>query len=211
MSRDPRAELIRVVDELYAQQLVTATGGNVSVRAPEGDALWITPAGVFKGALRPEDLARIDLEGRALDPGGPTPSTEALMHCAAYRARPETGAVVHAHAPHATILANTGLPFLPVNSEAAFFDELPRLPFTMPGTRELADLVGAALREGPALLMVNHGVLVGGPSLRKAADRLEVIERACEIILGCYSLGKKPPTLPDAAVAEIRRKGDLIA
>ncbi len=208
---DLRVELIRVVDELYAQQLVTATGGNVSVRLPECDELWITPSAVFKGELLPEQLARIDLDGRPLESDGPAPSSELLMHCAALRARPDDRAVVHAHAAHATILANTGLPFLPVNSEAAFFDELPRIPFVMPGTQELADAVATALRESPAVLMVNHGLLVTAPTLRKAADRVEVIERASEIILGCYSLGKKPPTLPDAAVAEIRKKGDLVA
>lgn len=50
---DLRGELIAVVKELYATQLITATGGNVSVRIPGGDQCWITPSQSFKGELRP--------------------------------------------------------------------------------------------------------------------------------------------------------------
>jgi ribulose-5-phosphate 4-epimerase/fuculose-1-phosphate aldolase len=59
--------------------------------------------------------------------------------------------------------------------------------------------------------MVNHGLLVAGRSLRRAADMVEIIERTSEVILGCYSVGKEPPVLPDDAVATLRKMGDLIA
>jgi autoinducer 2 (AI-2) kinase len=206
-----RSELVAIVGELYAQQVITATGGNVSVRIPGKDELWITPSQLFKGDLRPEVLVRLDLEGEPLDPGARAPSSERLMHCAAYRARPAAAAVIHAHAPHATILANAGLPFLPISTEAAFFDDLPRVPFIMPGTRALADAIAAALRESWAVLMVNHGILVAGRSLRRAADMVEIIERSAQVILGCYAVGREPPTLPDDAVKTLRKMGDLVA
>jgi L-ribulose-5-phosphate 4-epimerase len=206
-----RAELVQVVNELYAQQLVTATGGNVSARVTGRDELWITPSQLFKGDLRPEVLVRLDLEGNPLDPDARAPSSERLMHCAVYRARPEARAVVHAHAPHATILANAGLPFLPISTEAAFFGDLPRVPFIMPGTVELAKAVEEAARGSWAVLLVNHGLLVAGRSLRRAADMTEIVERSAEVILGCHALGRTPPVLPEAVVDELRRMGDLVA
>ena len=206
-----REELVQVVRELYAQELITATGGNVSARIPGTDEAWITPSQLFKGDLRPEILVRIGLDGKTLETLGAAPSSERLMHCAIYRARPEAQAVVHAHAAHATILANTGLPFLPISTEAAFFGELPRVPFIMPGTEALAQAVEVAARESWAVLLVNHGLLVAGRSLRRAADMVEIVERSAEVILGCHAVGREPPVLPAKIVAELRAMGDLVA
>ena len=208
---DLRRDLVAVVRELYDAQVITATGGNVSVRIPGEEAVWITPSQLFKGDLRPEVLVRIDLDGRALDAGARSPSSEWDMHCAVLKARPEAKAVIHAHAPHATILANSGLPFLPISTEAAFFGDIPRVPFLMPGTRELADAVATALGSGWAVLLVNHGIVVAGRSLRRAADMVEIIERSAEVILGCHAVGRPPPTLPESVVQKLREMGDLIA
>jgi autoinducer 2 (AI-2) kinase len=208
---DLREELIQVVNELYATGLVTATGGNVSARIPGTDEIWITPSQLFKGDLRPEILVRIDLDGNPLDAAAGSPSSERLMHCAVYRARSDAHAVIHAHAPHATILANTGLPFLPISTEAAFFGDIPRVPFIMPGSEELANVVAAAARRCWAVMMQNHGLLVAGRSLRRAADMVEIVERSAEVILGCYAVGKEPPTLPGEVVSMLQELGDLMA
>jgi autoinducer 2 (AI-2) kinase len=208
---DVRHELVEVVRELYDAHLITSTGGNVSVRAADEEAAWITPSQLFKGDLSSEVLVRIGMNGRALDPDSRSPSSEALMHTAVYRARPEVQAVVHCHAPQATILANAGLPFLPVSTEAAFLSGIGRVPFVMPGTQELADAVVEALGEGWAVLMQNHGLLVAGRSLRRCADMCEIVERSCEVILGCFALGKEPPTLPEETVRTLARYGDLMA
>ncbi len=208
---DLRGELVAVVKELYATQLITATGGNVSVRIPGVEQCWITPSQSFKGELRVESLVRIDLDGTPLDDGAPSPSSERQMHCAIYQARPEAAAVIHAHAPHATILVNAGLPFLPVSTEAAFFGDIPRVPFIMPGTDELARAVGEAARASWAVLMQNHGLIVAGRSLRRAADMVEIVDRSAEVILGCYAVGKTPPALPADVVQMLQSMGDLLA
>jgi autoinducer 2 (AI-2) kinase len=205
-----RDELCDVVAELYRIQLITATGGNVSVRVPGEEAIWITPSAMFKGKLHPEIMVKLGLDGNKIGEGG-SPSSESMVHLAVYRARPKAKAVIHCHAPKATILVNTDLPFLPISTEAAFVGEIPRLPFVMPGTAELADAVGKAARGSHAVLLKNHGLVVAGTSLRKAADMAEVIERTAEIILGCYAVGKEPPVLPDDVVAQLREMGEMMA
>ncbi len=209
---DPREDLVNIMQELYEAQVITATGGNISVRIPDTeDEVWITPSRLFKGDLKPEVLVRINLQGESLDRGARSPSSEWCMHTRVLEVKPEATAVIHAHAPNATILANTGLPFLPISTEAAFFGNIPRIPFTMPGTPELAEAVAGAMQDEWAALLINHGLIVGGRTLRRAADMVEIIERSAEVILGCYAVGKEPPVLPADAAAHFRRLGDVVA
>lgn len=209
---DIRKELVAITQELYESQVITATGGNISVRVPGADnEVWITPSRLFKGDLRPELLVRINLDGENLVPGARSPSSEWCMHTRILERKTQANAVIHAHAPHATILANCGLPFLPISTEAAFFGNLPRVPFLMPGTPELADAVAAAMADEWAALMVNHGIIVAGRNLRRAADMVEIIERSAEVILGCYAVGREPPVLPPDAVDYFRKLGDIVA
>lgn len=196
--------LLQTVHELYAVGCITGGGGNVSARIPGSDELLITPSGVFKGGLCLHDLVRLRLDGRPLDAGALPPSIEWPMHCAIYRARPDVGAVVHAHAPRATVLGLTGLPFLPISVEAALIGELPRVPFIMPGSRELADAVVGALGDRAAVLLVNHGLLVATSDLRRAADLVGIIERTAGMLLDCAAVGREPPTLPEDALAALR-------
>jgi len=212
--RDQRRELLDTVNELYQQQIITATGGNVSVRCEDNpDHCWITPGSIFKGDLKPELMVRITMGGEQLDPASPKPSSEWPFHTQTLIKKPNANAVIHAHAPHATILANSGLPFLPVSSEAAFFGNIERIPYTMPGSDELAQLVSEALRSEWVVLMVNHGIVVAGTSLRRAADMVQIIERTAEVILGCYQAtgGKPPQVLPQKAVDLMRSYADFIA
>lgn len=208
---DIRDEVVRAVEEMYARGLITSTGGNVSTRIPGKDEAWITPHSLFKGALRADMLVRVDLDGSPIGDFPYAPSSERMLHCAIYRNNPKAGAVIHSHAPKATILGLAGLPFLPISTEAAFIGEIPRVPFIMPGTGELADAVGAAARVAPAVIMQNHGLIVGGPNLRHAIDMTFIIEETADKLIVCHTLGKTPPVLPDEIVAAVRSLGLMIA
>ena len=94
---DERDELCDVIDELYGIELITATGGNVSVRVPGEEAMWITPSAMFKGNLDPEIMVKMGMDGKKIGDGG-SPSSESIVHIAMYRARPRAKAVIHCHA-----------------------------------------------------------------------------------------------------------------
>jgi autoinducer 2 (AI-2) kinase len=208
---DIRDDVVRTVEEMYAHGLITSTGGNVSVRIPGKDEVWITPNSFFKGALRPDMLVRVDLEGNPIGVFPYAPSSERMLHCAMYRNQASVGAVIHSHAPKTTLLGLAGLPFLPISTEAAFIGEIPRIPFIMPGTAELADAVAAVARDVPAVIMQNHGLIVGGPNLRHTIDMTLIIEQTADKLIACHMLGKTPPVLPDEIVSTLRRLGGMVA
>jgi autoinducer 2 (AI-2) kinase len=187
---DERQEMLSVLQLLYAQRLVTANGGNVSVRQRgQGDRVWITPSAMPKGELRAEWMVSLDLQGRSLDERLPTPSSERFLHTAIYRARPDVQAVIHSHARWATILAIAEIPFEPLLTEAELIGRVAIVPYLAPGTPELGQAVAEALgADGQVALLKNHGLVVAAPSLQQAAILTESAERVCEVLVRLQQL-----------------------
>lgn len=189
-----RAEIVEIGCRLYQRGLIGGNEGNVSVRS--GDTLFVTPAAVCKGFLRPEMIVETDLEGRPLHGG--RASTEILMHVAVYRRRPDVGAVVHAHPPTATGFAAAGIPLdRPVIAEAVVaLGPVPIIPYGMPSTTELARNVEDAICSAQAVLMANHGALAVGETLLRAWERMETIEQYAKVLLVTRLLGGDRPLAP---------------
>jgi len=199
---DLRVELVNITTELYRAGLITATGGNVSVRsAGQPDAAWITPSQIFKGDLKPEDMTLIDMEGKKIS-GEYKPSVESVYHAGIMKYRPDINAVVHTHAPLSTLFGMCDMEMLPINTEAIFCMNMPIIPFYLGGTKELANEVieNVGKTKATGAFLRNHGLMTIGKNLRKAADNSYMVEHVVDILLKIKMAGLTPSRVPDATV-----------
>jgi L-fuculose-phosphate aldolase len=197
-----REAIVEVGRRLYARGLISGNEGNVSIR--EGDALWVTPAGVCKGFLTPDMIVKADLQGRQIE-GRLRVSSEVQMHTAIYARRGDVKAVVHAHPPTATAFAVAGVSLdRPIIAEAVVtLGPVPVIPYGTPSTNELADNVGDAICDAHALLLANHGALAVGDDPWRAWERMETVEQLARISLLARQLGGGN-LLPERAVERLQ-------
>ena len=184
------ADIVRVCRRLYERGLVAGPDGNVSVRLSDGTIL-VTPAGLSKVDVTPDDLVIVSLEGAVVQ-GRRPPSSELKMHLRIYQRRPDARAVVHAHPPTATGfgVAGEGL-MAPVLTEVILqMGAVPLVPYVTPGTQAFADSFEPLLDRHDAFLLANHGATTLGPSLDVAHQRMESLEHAAKITLTARLLGK---------------------
>jgi ribulose-5-phosphate 4-epimerase/fuculose-1-phosphate aldolase/putative sterol carrier protein len=207
LPEDPRLALVHSVRRLYQGQLVTSSGGNLSVRIPGVRQAWITPFQLYLENLAPESMARIDFEGNKLDEGVPAPSEEFYLHTEIYKARPDVQAVIHAHSQYATILSMSEKVSAPLTEEISKINNLPRVSYTLMDKAAIAEAVVRELGSGSAVLLQNHGVVIVAKNLSLAMALLEAIERASQMLLQCNAIGRRPPTMPREMVITLREIG----
>lgn len=198
-----RRQIIEVMHELFEAKLITPTGGNVSVRLPDQAGILITPTGDYKGGLTPEDIVQVDLEGNALEKSQ-HPSVETALHLRVYALRRKVGAVIHTHAPMATILGLCQIPIPPTTIDAAPFVGIPVVPFAMSSTPDEIANINKHLGNAPAVLLQNHGALTVGRNLRHAADRALALEEVARMVITIRQLAIEPALLPEREAALLK-------
>lgn len=197
-----RRQLCDAGKRLSDQRLIVACEGNLSARLG-GRRFLITPRGRRKGELTPSDLLVCTIEGYV--EGAGKPSTEAPMHRAIYRARPDCLAVVHAHPPFATAfgIAGRGIPSDLLPEAAMVLGPVALVPFGLTGTEELARAMEPYLLDHKAFLLANHGATTLGSRPEDALQRMETLEQLALMVFAAEQLGK-PTSLPPQAVAALK-------
>jgi L-fuculose-phosphate aldolase len=206
--QEEKQEVMDACRRIVAAGLVAGSSGNVSRRVvgPDGAPLVIiTPTRLPYHRLTVDDILVIDMEGDPVEGEG-VPSSETLVHLAAYRARADVGAVIHTHSLYASALSVAGLEIPPIFDEQVVFlgGPVSVAEYAIAGGQELADNACAALGEGNAVLLSNHGVVGVGADLNEAASICELVERLAQVYVFAHGLGQVRP-LPENAV-EVEKK-----
>ena len=185
----PAEELAAYMALIYEKRLTTTSGGNLSIRDEDGN-IWITPAAVDKGSLRPEDMTRVAPDGTVTGPY--RPSSELPFHSRIYRLRPDLRAVIHAHPP--CLLAASMVRRCPelnlLPSVKEICEEVRLAAYAAPGSQLLGDYIGSCFADGCDLVLLeNHGVCVGGADLEEAFRKFETLEYAANLEIHARRLG----------------------
>jgi ribulose-5-phosphate 4-epimerase/fuculose-1-phosphate aldolase len=80
----------------------------------------------------------------------------------------------------------------------------------MPGSKELADAVEAAMVKSRGCFLQNHGLMTVGKTLRDAASRAMNLEETAKIVLYCKQFGGEMQLMPDEWVEQLASIADFI-
>ena len=199
-----KKELSSFICRIYKRGLTTSLGGNIS-KLVSGNSFIITPSGIDKCNVKPDQIAEITFEGKNLTPGL-VPSMETKMHLKIYMERNDINAIIHAHPPLASTFCamdkeiNTRL-----TGEAwALLKKPVNAGYALMGSDLLADIVAEKANDGNVILMKNHGIICVGKNLLEATERIEALENAAKMTIITDLMNNKTE-LTDDQLKEIEK------
>ena len=195
-----------VMLDAYKRNWITSRDGNVSIRHHDRDHFYITPSGVRKQTLQPDQFKKIRIVGSMLWEEQPytdisanlKPSGELPLHLGLQRKmgqhRGEVRVVVHLHPTYCIAAMHAGID---LSTVSAAFPELnrytrvaPNVGDVTPISQELADQCHNMLQLDDAdniaydiVGIKGHGVVAIDTTPWRAYEHIERLEHICKIVL----------------------------
>ena len=188
----PAEQITIIIGRIYRSGMTTTSGGNLSIMDSNGD-MWITPAGIDKGSLKPSDIMCVKADGTIVGPH--RPSSEYPFHKAIYKMNPKARSVIHAHPPGlVTFSVVHQIPDTSIIPQArAVCGPVGFAEYALPGSELLGKKIVAEFKKNPeykAVIMENHGVVLYGEDIADAYQRFETLELCARTILNAKTLGE---------------------
>jgi L-fuculose-phosphate aldolase len=204
--KELREEVLEKSLQMIRDGLAFGSGGNISALDRESDLLAITPSAIEYTKMKPEDVVVIDKHGKLIE-GRWKPTSETPMHTIFYREREDVGAVVHTHAPHASVFAitNQSIPMVVTESALCLGGPVRVDPYVRPGTEELARSVLEAMGSDVAVLLGQHGMITVGHNLGEAYASTIAAEVSARFTIMARSMGAEPMYLDPEEVSFLRK------
>jgi L-fuculose-phosphate aldolase len=186
----PRDQITEIISRIYTAKMTTTSGGNISIIDENGD-IWVTPSAIDKGSLQRKDIVCVRKDGSVK--GHHKPSSEFPFHKAIFEARPDIKAVIHAHPPALVSysivrkLPNTNI----IPQAKNVCGPIGYAAYDIPGGEGLGVKIASEFKKGfNAVIMENHGIVLGGIDLKDAYVRFETLEFAARTIINARTIGE---------------------
>lgn len=185
-----KEQICEIGRRLYAKGFAAANDGNITYRLNDKEILC-TPTMVSKGYMKPEDICKVDYNGKQIA-GTRKRTSEVLLHLVVYKLNPNINAVVHCHPPHATAfaVAHEPIPKCILPEVEVFLGEVPIAKYETPGDQRFADTIAPYVKDCNTILLANHGTVTFGPTLENAYFNTEIIDAYCRILILSKLLGR---------------------
>ena len=176
----PREEIVLLARALWREGYNDHLAGHITVNLHDG-TLLCNPWMLLWNEIRPEDIIRIDLEGKVVEGDWPVPPGIPL-HLELHKMRPGIEVAMHNHPLFATVWADMGEvpPAMDQSSslgggELVLVDEYDGAVNDPSSARKAIDKMGDA----ELALLAGHGVFVLGKSIRAVHQRAVALEQRC--------------------------------
>ncbi len=163
--------------------------GNFSARY--GDKILITSSGSANGYLSEDELVLMDFNGNLVE-GNKKPSSEKMLHAEFYKMRPDVNYIIHVHSPYLSTFACCHIPLdEPIMAENVFyFGQIPLAEYGLPSSMDLVEKTSKYFKDYNAILMANHGFIVGDKTIKDAFLKLELAESYAQVVFNTKVMGK---------------------
>lgn len=198
---DAVTSIIDIGKRMGLKNYTPGYSGNVSVRTDSG--VLMTVSGSSNGYLTENDLVLIDYNGKNIN-SDKKATSEKFLHLKFYELRPDINAVIHVHPPALTAFASAGQDLMsPVMPENIFyFGGIPLAEYGMPSSDDLVNKTSVYFKDYDAILMENHGVIIGSKTTEDAYQKLEIAEEYAKTVIYARILGGER-VLPEKDVKDV--------
>lgn len=200
-----RTDLKTICQLTYQNGLITGTDGNLSLKV-SSNLILITPSDSHRGLLKEDDFVLVDIEGNILSKGK-APSYDLSIHLAAYKARPEITAIIHAHPPTTVSLSvsniNINEPVLP--NALVLLGKIGTLPYQNTSLENDIEETLKLLEKHDVIILEKHGSITVGEDIFDAYQKLETLEYTANILYKSHLIGHTE-TLSENEIKELEEK-----
>ncbi len=186
--------------------------GHITARDPEWeDRFWVNPFGMHFAHIRVSDLVLVSEDGEVVEGDRPINEAAFAIHSRVHMARPDVVAAAHAHSFYGKTWSSLGRLLDPLTQDACAFYQDHGLFSDYTGvvydTSE-GDRIAAALGNGKAAILQNHGLLTVGRTVDEAAWYFITMDRSCQSQMLAESVGKPIPIAHESALVAQQQVGN---
>lgn len=190
MYKKEKREVIHTALEMKQSGLISLSGGNVSMRMPNGHIL-VTPSGLSYEGMKEKDIVVVNINGVRIE-GTLRESVDTVALLYIYEKMPEVNAIIHTHQPYATAVGLIGdvFPAAVTTLANVTLGPINVAPYCSAASLDMGVQTVKYIDGKRAVILKHHGVIAVGKDLKEALYAAVYMEDAAKTYLAAKAAGE---------------------